>query len=89
MDRDDILEQLREIRVTTTKIQSIVTDLMNAVASLPIPDKKPKRLCPFCGIEKTTAMILAWHISDVHDKDEEAIFSVIPDLPADWRGDGE
>lgn len=62
----DLLELARKIRYDLTACQGKLTDLMNGLAALDVPD--PARLeCGHCGLTFRSTNRLAEHIHVSHD----------------------
>jgi hypothetical protein len=63
---EDLLEMAQKIRYDATAIQSKVTELKTAIASLDLPAKKDLLPCPECGIGRPNRELLAEHLENVH-----------------------
>lgn len=61
----DLYEILKKIRYDTTAIQAKVTDALNVLNELHLPDQ-PRTKCPHCGIEVRGQRTLAEHLHVSH-----------------------
>lgn len=81
--KTDLLEICKRIRYDTTAIQVRVTELMDAISDLPIPDPEKTR-CPHCGPIPGGPRTLAQHMHVSHDwplLDDDAPATDEPDEP--------
>lgn len=62
----DIYKQLRAAREDLTKLQGRVTDILNMLNELQLPDIEWPR-CPDCGIRCRGLLTLAEHVYVSHD----------------------
>jgi hypothetical protein len=62
----DLYELLKKIRYDATAIQAKVTDALNLLNELHLPDQ-PVTPCPHCGLETRGERSLAEHLHNVHD----------------------
>ncbi len=63
----DIYETLRKIRYDATAIQAKVTDALNLLGTMSIPEAEPRPTCPECGVALVHS--LAEHLENVHGAD--------------------
>lgn len=61
----DLYEILKKIRYDATAIQAKVTDALNVLAALNLPDQ-PTAPCPRCGLELAGPRSLAEHMFNSH-----------------------
>jgi hypothetical protein len=62
----DLYELLKKIRYDATAIQAKVTDALNLLSALNLPDQ-PTTPCPHCGLEVAGPRSLAEHLHNLHD----------------------
>lgn len=71
---NDLVAALQKIRYDATAIQAKVTDALNMVAALNLPNPEAV-VCPCCGVVLKTERGLAEHLYRLHDRP----------VPEHWR----
>ena len=69
MTDPDVLEIAKTIRYDLTALQAKVTDLLNAIGKLNLPDPS-RSICPECGVSLSGPLKLAEHLYVSHDGPE-------------------
>lgn len=63
----DVYQILRKLRYDLTAAQVKVTEALNALNAMNLPEQSPLIACPKCGAGMKTQHALALHDQNVHD----------------------
>lgn len=77
-DHEEVLEELRLMRVLLTTLQAKLTDVITGVAAFDLPQKSAAPACPVCSMRLPRIEdALRDHLANVHGASEEQLADIL------------